>query len=191
LGKQHITIALILPAYQEELYIARVLRALQPFGCPLVVVDDGSNDHTYEIAQQFTPHVLQHTINLGKGAALKTGCEYAFNHLHADAVVFMDSDAQHDPAVLPHFLRALKQGAPVVFGVRKLDMRMPRLRRWGNYIFSWLTRITFGTYIPDILCGFKALSRAAYAQVQWQSRDYAVEMELSARVAKKRLPFYF
>jgi glycosyltransferase involved in cell wall biosynthesis len=152
------------------------------------VVSDGSRDATVEIARQFLPHVIEHKVNLGKGATLKTGCEYAFEILGAQAVVFLDADDQHDPALLPTFFKRLNQGNPVVLGVRTFD-KMPFLRTLGNRAASYLVQLFFGVAIPDIPSGYKALSKEAYNQVKWSTQEYAVEMEIATKVARYKLPF--
>ena len=58
-----------------------------------------------------------------------------------------------------------------------------------NRLASVLILLLFGKYVPDIPCGFKALSRKAYNQIDWKSRDYAVEMEIAARIAQYDITF--
>lgn len=176
----------IIPSYNESKYLANVLKKIRHVTTNVIVVDDGSSDETAKIAQRYLKHVLVHLTNLGKGAALKTGCEYAFNELGAKAVIFMDGDDQHDPQDLEKFYRALQEHS-VVFGERGLDHHMPLVRIVGNRLSSVIIMVLFGRYIPDILSGFKALRKGAYQQVQWTSRDYSVEMEIAARVAKNKL----
>ena len=84
----------IMPCYNEQANIAKVIAEVRRYCKNLVVVDDGSKDNTEEIAKKTNPFVLRHTINLGKGAALKTGCDYAFLH-QADSVIALDADGQH------------------------------------------------------------------------------------------------
>ncbi len=178
----------IIPAYNEEKYVARVLERVLKVTTNIIVVDDGSRDLTFEIASEQIPHVLKHQINLGKGAALKTGAEYAFSELGATGVIFFDGDDQHDPNLLTTFATEL-QTSDVVLGVRAFDNKMPLLRIMMNRLASFLVLLFFGKYIPDIPCGFKALSKSAYKKINWKSRDYAVEMEIAARVAQYDLKY--
>lgn len=177
----------IIPGYNEEKYLDRVLTKTAKYTKHIIFVDDGSRDSSTRIAQRYTPHVLTHLTNLGKGAALKTGCEYAFTHLGASAVIFMDSDDQHDPKYLDAFTDAFSEGCEVVLGVRKLNKNMPLVRRLGNAFSSVLIWVLFGDYLPDIPCGYKGLTKKAYQQVKWGATDYAVETEIAARVAKYKL----
>lgn len=179
---------IVIPGLNEEKYIGTVLEKVSKQTKNIIVVDDGSHDKMPKIARSFTPHVVCHSINLGKGAALKTGCEYAFNTLKADAVIFMDSDDQHDPEELPLFIDALKK-SDVVFGVRSFDEKMPLFRIMMNRLASAVIFFLFGEYVPDIPSGYKALSKHAYPKLAWESTDYAVEMELAARTAKHKIQF--
>jgi len=182
-------VIVIIPAYNEAEYLAGVLTAMNRSGFRYVVVDDGSSDDTVKIAKMLAEHVLVHRINLGKGAALKTGCEYAFTVLAAEAVIFMDSDAQHNPAELALFFEELRAGSQVVLGVRAFDSTMPWIKITSNRMASVLVRFIYGTYIPDIPSGYKAFTRWAYDQVRWESRDYRVELEIAVTLAKRKIPF--
>ena len=179
----------IVPAYNEATYIQSVLKRIQKYTQNIIVVDDGSRDKTFLFSQLFAPHVLRHGINLGKGAALKTGCEYAFYHCKAKAVIFIDADAQHDPDELVLFFKELSSGIGIIFGSRSIGQNMPFLRIFGNKLASYFTQILFGAYIPDIPSGFKAFTRETYEKIKWNSTGYTVEMEIAARVAKNRIPF--
>ncbi len=182
-------IVVIIPAFNESEYIARVLKAMNASGFAYVVVDDGSSDRTAVIARRYCKQVLVHRVNLGKGAALKTGCEYAFSTMSAKAVIFMDSDAQHNPAELDLFLKELIGGAQIVLGVRAFDATMPWIKITGNRVASVVVAWLYGTYVPDIPSGFKAMTKWGYQRVKWQSRDYRVELEIAVKLAKKKIPF--
>lgn len=179
----------IIPGYNEQKYIKEVLRKTKKYTSNIVFVDDGSSDNSTKLASKHIKHVLTHPINLGKGSAMKTGCEYAFAELKAKAVIFMDADDQHNPAQLQLFVNGFKKGYDVVFGVRVLNKHMPVIRRFGNASHSLLIWLLFGSYIPDIPSGFKAFTKKAYQRIQWNTTDYAVETEIAARVAKEKLPY--
>lgn len=179
----------IIPAYNEGRYLARFLDKLLTVTKKIIVVDDGSHDQTSQLARERGVITLTHMTNLGKGAALKTGCEYAFRNLHADAVIIMDGDDQHDIADLPRFRTALKGGAEIVLGVRAMDSRMPLSRILGNKFMSILINLLFGRYIADIPSGYKAMTKKAYQKLVWHSSGYEVETELAVRLAKSKLPY--
>lgn len=179
----------IIPAYNEQKYIELVLEKVLKFTPHIVVIDDGSRDKTAAKAKKLVPNTVRHPKNLGKGAALKTGCELAFNELGAEAVVFLDADDQHNPVELELFGQALNEGHHIIFGERKIGSEMPLIKIMGNRFASFLMYVLYGTYIPDIPSGFKAITKKGYSQIAWLASDYGVELEIAVRVAKKKLPF--
>lgn len=182
-------IYIIVPAYNEARFIGKFLDKLIAVTNKIIVVDDGSADQTYQIAKSKVKHTLSHMVNLGKGAALKTGCAYAFKKMKADAVIIMDGDDQHVVEDLKLFENELKRGANVVLGVRKLDANMPTMRIIGNKSMSVLIDMLFGHYISDIPSGFKAFTKNAYKEIMWQSSGYEVETEIAVRIAKSKLEY--
>lgn len=182
-------ITVIVPACNEAKYIGRFLDKLLQVTKDVVVVDDGSRDKTREITLEKGVLCLTHMVNLGKGAALKTGCEYAFGKLKSDAVIIMDGDDQHEVDDLKLFERELKKGAEVVLGFRKMDAKMPLFRILGNKGVSILINILFGRYIADIPSGFKGMTKKAYKTLKWQSSGYEVETELAVRIAKTKIEY--
>lgn len=174
-------VSVVIPAYNEEKRIGPVLAQVSKMGFRAIVVDDGSSDKTSRIAKRFIPYVLRHPINLGKGAALKTGCLAAFK-LGAEAVIIMDSDGQHKASDLPRFIKALKE-CEVVFGMRDLG-GTPTVRLLGNKLITFLVKVLFGIKVGDILCGFKAFTKRAYKKINWMSLGYSVETEIVAMTGK-------
>lgn len=182
-------IYIVVPAYNESQYIGRFLAKLTSVTKNIVVIDDGSSDDTTKVAKKSGVKVLTHMTNLGKGSALKTGCEYVFTKLGADAVIIMDGDDQHDVTDINKFVLTLNQGSQIVLGVRTLDSRMPLTRLLGNRFTSVLINILFGVYISDVPSGFKAMTKKAYHQLSWYSSGYEVETEIAVRLAKQKINF--
>ena len=98
----------VIPAYNEEKNIANIVKKTKKYVNDVVVVDDGSKDKTKELGEKAGAVVLRHILNLGKGAALKTGCDYAFKR-GAEYVIALDADAQHNPYDIPRFIEKLKK----------------------------------------------------------------------------------
>lgn len=182
-------IYIVVPAYNESRYIGRFLAKLTSVTKNIVVIDDGSSDDTTKVAKKSGVKVLTHMTNLGKGSALKTGCEYVFTKLGADAVIIMDGDDQHDVTDINKFVLTLNQGSQIVLGVRTLDSRMPLTRLLGNRFTSVLINLLFGVYISDVPSGFKAMTKKAYHQLSWYSSGYEVETEIAVRLAKQKINF--
>jgi len=176
----------VVAAYNEERHIADVVRRCKAQGFPVIVANDGSRDHTAELAERAGAMVVSHITNLGKGAVMKTGAEHA-KELSAKAIIFLDGDGQHKPEELPLFLRDLNLGNQIVFGYRKQTGNMPFLRSLGKFMTRSVVRIFYNLDLEDILCGYRALTIDAYNKVKWVSRDYSVESEIIARAGKQNL----
>lgn len=183
-------ISIIIPAYNEEKRIGKVLTDIKRYKLPVIVIDDGSTDNTSLVAKKHGVEVLKRRINLGgsKGAALKTGIETAFDQ-GADAVILMDSDGQHEASDLPKFIKALEKGFDIVLGNRNFSMGVPLIRFLGNKFASVLINLLFGIYISDVLCGFRALTKEAFEKVRWESLNYAIETEMVVRLSKTKLKY--
>lgn len=179
----------VIPGYNEAEYLTTFLTSLLSQTKDIVYIDDGSADKSVEIAKGQLKHVLVHEVNLGKGAALKTGCEYVFGNLQAAAVVFMDADNQHNPQELPRFYQELRNGAQVVFGARKFSPNMPLDRLLGNKLASIILNLLFKKYIPDVPSGYKAMTKEAYNRLKWDATGYEVETEIAAKVARYGIPY--
>ena len=177
----------VVPAYNEGKRIGPVVRAVRTH-CPCVVVDDGSPDDTSAIAKRAGAAVLRHVVNLGKGAAMRTGAEYAIAH-GAKRIIFLDGDGQHDPAEIPLFIAQLKRGKQVVFGARRMKTSMPIERQAGRWLIRRVIRTIYGYNLHDPLCGYRAMTARAYARIRWRSRDYSVESEMIARAGRESLPY--
>lgn len=171
-------IYLVIPAYNEARRIEDLLKSLKEVNLPTILVDDGSSDKTFELAKKFPIKVLRHKVNLGKGAALKTGCEAAFL-LGASAVILMDSDGQHQVSDLPKFVGKISMETySVVFGSRNLNMGVPLVRYIGNKIESVLISLLYGIYVSDPICGFRAMTKKAYQKMKLESVGYDIETEM-------------
>lgn len=180
-------IFIVIPAYQEEERIGNVVKNVIKTKFPIIVVDDGSKDNTFRVASKYKITTLRHKVNLGKGAAMKTGAEAAFQ-MGADAIVFIDSDGQHKVKDLPHFIEALeKDKFDVVFGSRNLSHGVPLVRYVGNKFASLLVSLLFGIYVSDLLCGYRGLSKKGFNIIYWESKGYGVETEMVVRTANSGL----
>jgi glycosyltransferase involved in cell wall biosynthesis len=182
-------IYIIIPACNEGERIKAVLKEVKKAKLPIIVVDDGSKDNTFKVVRKQKVLVLKHEVNLGKGAAMKTGAMAAFK-LGADAVIFVDSDGQHKVEDLPLFIDALKKDRfDVVFGSRNLAHGVPLVRYLGNKMASIIISLFFGIYISDLICGYRGLTKKAFEKINWESTGYGVETEMVVRTAKSGLKY--
>ena len=157
-------VLVIVPAHDEEASLPRTLaevRSRAP-GVDVLVVDDGSHDHTARVARSAGVPVLRHAVNLGVGAALQTGFRYAVEHGYAIGVQ-LDADGQHDPAFLDALLAPVRAGrCDVSIGSRwvaRTGYRSPLSRRLGMLMFSGIVHLALGRPISDTTSGFRAYGR--------------------------------
>jgi len=177
----------VIPAYNEGKNIASIVKKTKKYVDNVLVVDDGSKDKTKEIAEKSGAFVLRHIINVGKGSALKTGCDYAIRK-GAKFIVALDADAQHDPEDIPRFAKKLRK-YDIVFSYRRVSRKMPFVLRFGNWFISGIVRFLYGVNLNDTQCGFRAFSKEAYKKIRWSASDYSMESEMVARVGKQRLKY--
>lgn len=184
---KHKNIYVVIAAYNEEKHIVDVIKKIKKYCKNIIVVDDGSKDNTYNKAKQGGVEVLKHIVNMGKGAALKTGCDYALRK-GAKIIVTVDADLQHDPAEIPNFLKALKN-RDVVFGYRRLDKNMPLILRAGNWFINKITKLLYNINLRDTQCGYRAFTANAYKKIRWKASDYSLESEMIANTGKNHLKY--
>ena len=171
----------VIPAFNEAEVIAGVVAdLLARQACTVVVVDDCSADNTGSAAGTAGATVLRHAINLGQGAALQTGIQYALSG-GASLIATFDADGQHrseDIAALLEMQR--RSAADVVLGSRFLGSAqgLPTARKWllkGAVYFTWLTA---GVRLSDAHNGLRLLTRAAAARVCIRQNRMAHASEL-------------
>ncbi|MBI4739631.1 glycosyltransferase family 2 protein [Candidatus Woesearchaeota archaeon] len=181
---------IIIPAFNEEKHIGHVIRRIKAQGFSnIIVVDDGSQDKggCVKAAEDAGAVVLRHAINLGKGCALRTGCDFALRQ-GATHFILMDADGQHDPKELLRFTNALKTH-DIVFGSRRYDRKMPFIMRFGNTFINSVAETLFGISLKDTQSGFRAMSANAYRKVRWNASDYSVESEMIANASAHQLRY--
>lgn len=148
-------ISIVLPAKNEAAALANLLprlREAQP-GAELLVVNDGSSDETAAICAQYGVSVLNQPYSMGNGAAIKRGARAA----KGDIIVFMDADAQHDPADVGRLLARLGEGFDMVVGARAWSGQAGVGRGLANTFYNWLATRMTGQAIADLTSGFRAV----------------------------------
>ncbi|GAA1895922.1 glycosyltransferase family 2 protein [Lapillicoccus jejuensis] len=155
----------VVPAWNEEATLPGVLaelRAALP-QADVLVVDDGSTDATAAVARSAGVQVAVLPVNLGVGAALRTGFRHA-RRASYDVLVQVDADGQHDPAQVPVLLTGLTDGADLVVGARgRGDDAKPGHgpRRWAMAVLSLVLSRVAGTRLTDTTSGFRAFNARA------------------------------
>ncbi|MFA9261887.1 MAG: glycosyltransferase family 2 protein [Undibacterium sp.] len=189
---RNLLVSVVLPAWNESAVLRDVIAEIQSAGYTrIVVVDDGSKDHTFEVARSCPGVIaLRHRLNRGKGAATKTGIEAA-KLLGAEVIVTMDADGQHNPADIEHLIWPIAEGrAEVVLGSRLMDPRgMPAHKILANWIGNLITWYFYGLWVTDSQSGFRAYSRKAAALINTRSDRYDYESEVIREIRLHRLSF--
>ena len=182
----------VLPdAFNEARAIGRVLAGLAAWPYRVVVVDDGSTDSTGHVAARAGAEVLTHPINLGQGAALQTGIDYALLR-GASHVVTFDADGQHRPEDIAGLLAALAgHDADYALGsrFRGTAIDLPPLRRLMLRAATWFTRLTTGLDVTDAHNGLRAMTRAGAAHIRLRQNRMAHASEILHQIAASGLAY--
>ena len=187
-----------MPVYNEEATLEEIVRRVQatPYEKELILVNDCSKDGTREIMDTLAkryPNVrcFHHEQNQGKGGALATG----FSKVSGDVVLIQDADLEYDPADYPALLRPILEGkADVVFGSRFLGGAYTRVHLFwhyvGNRVLTLLSNCFTNLNLTDMETCYKVFKREIAGKLDIQSRDFAVEPEITSKVAKLRCRVY-
>ncbi len=176
---ENLSITALIPAYNEGESIGSVVRKVGDQVNRVVVINDFSSDETPLIAQYLGATVLNHSRNLGVGAAMQTGINYS-KATRPDIVVTLDGDGQHKPEDIPRIIQPILSGdADLVLGSRFLrgNPDMPLIKLLGNKFFVYLIRFLTGTKLTDTQTGFRALNLRALANLDLKANyTYVQEM---------------
>ncbi len=180
------------PVFNEEKYVARVLREIRKYACDVLVVDDGSTDGTAEILRGMACRgeirLLTHPENRGYGQSLIDAFAFAAGAcggIRWDWVITMDCDEQHEPSRIPAFVEAIRaddsdivSGSRYMPGVRGDDADQPPVdRRNINRLMTELLNSTLGLGLTDSFCGFKAHRVSAMERLKLTIAGYAFPMQ--------------
>ncbi len=181
-------IVVLIPAYNEEAAIGKLVRDLQDRVANVIVVSDGSTDSTVEKAQKNGAVVLQHQKRRGKGEALKTGFNYILNNKY-QAVITMDGDGQHLPSEIHKFVEAFEKSPDnvgIIVGLRRRNIKnMPLDRFLTNWFTSSVVSFFSHQRIPDTQCGFRLTRTKVLAEIKLFTSHFDTESEILIKVAQK------
>ena len=181
-------IVAIIPAYNEEDALPDVIYGTLRHVDEVIVVNDGSSDKTSEVAIGAGARVISHSINLGKGEALKSGFKAVDDE---SIIVTIDGDGQHNPDEIPDLIRPIfEDGADLVNGSRYMngpEENTPAYRRVGQKVLDIATNISAGIKITDSQSGFRAFSCSVKDCFRFKDTGFGIESEMLVDAAESGL----
>jgi glycosyltransferase involved in cell wall biosynthesis len=187
------TLSVIIPCYNERNTIEEIIEAVRAAPVKnkeIIVVDDCSDDGTRELLErqpcEWVNQIIYHSVNQGKGAALRTG----FQHATGDFVIVQDADLEYDPREYPQLLEPLLAGkADVVIGSRFMGGRPHRVvyfwHMMGNKILTLLSNMFTNLNLTDIETCYKIFRREIIQSISIEEDRFGVEPEIVAKIAKR------
>lgn len=164
-------VSIIIPAFNEAESIPKIIERILETNkdYEIIVVDDGSEDATAEMAEQAGAQVIRNPYNIGNGASVKTGCLAATG----DIIVLMDADGQHPPEEVPKLIEQIGE-YDMCIGARTHLSQTSKVRNFGNSVLNKLGGWITGTKIDDLTSGFRAIKRQAlYEYIHLFPRRYS------------------
>lgn len=184
-------LSVIIPIYNEASTLGELLARVQkvPVEKEIVIVDDGSDQETKsELARSVDAEVLllTHSVNRGKGTAIRTGLEQA----SGDVVIIQDADLEYFPEDYIRLIDAYTENnALAVYGIRDLSRRS-RLMRWGNRAMTMATNLLYGQRLQDMETCYKLIERGLFQSLDLRSKRFEIEAEITAKLLRSGVKIY-
>ncbi len=195
-------LSILIPAYGEEKTIGEVLRQVAAvdteslgFDKEIIVCDDGSSDATVaevEKAMASEPRIrlVQHSVNRGKGAAIRTALEVA----EGDYCLVQDADLEYDVNDYPALLKEVNQGAQVVYGSRFLERSWPQGMKLPNFLANRLlahsANLLYGLSITDEATCFKVIKTDLLRSLDLECKGFEFCPEVTAKIGKRGIQIH-
>jgi glycosyltransferase involved in cell wall biosynthesis len=181
-------IGVVIPAYNAERTIASEIMELLGHGfrkSNIIVVNDGSTDRTAEVAKGQGVILINHEKNMGKGAALKNGFDYA-RKMNIKKAFVIDADAQHLVSEVDNFLK-LNGRYDIIIGQRKDILEcMPLDRRLTNQTVNLVVSLLSGVRTTDVQCGFRYVDLTIFDNIKLETNNYQTESEMVVKAARRK-----
>ena len=188
-------LSIIIPVYNEVETLNEILGQVQAVKLKLekeiILVDDFSTDGTRNILKQIedlndpSMQVFYHSVNCGKGAALRTG----FQNATGDLIIIQDADLEYDPQDYPKLIQPIiEDQADVVYGSRFIDGMQKGLRisYIANRFLTFLSNLLTGLWISDMETCYKVIKTSILKEMHLTSDRFGIEPEITAKIAKRK-----
>ena len=188
-------LSVVMPVFNESATVEEIIRRViaVPLRTQLIVVDDGSTDGTRDILgrlhQELGFTLVLQPRNMGKGAALRRGCD----EVRGDLVVIQDADLEYSPEEFPDLIALICEGrADVVYGSRFIGRHRVFLftHYLGNRLLTLLTNILYNTMLTDMETCYKVMRTEVLRSMRLQSDGFGIEPELTAKIFKRGYRVY-
>jgi glycosyltransferase involved in cell wall biosynthesis len=188
-------LSVVIPVYNEINTLKEILRRVRAVPIPkeIILVDDCSKDGTRELLRELEEtesdlKIAYHTVNQGKGAALRTG----FAAATGQVVIVQDADLEYDPAEYPQLIQPIVEGvADVVFGSRFIGEKHRVLHfrhSMGNRFLTFLSNLFTNLNLTDMEVCYKVFRREVIQGISLKSNRFGFEPEVTAKVSRFEVP---
>jgi len=182
-------VLIIIPSYNEEKHIKKVIEKCLKSSKYVFAVDDGSSDNTSKEIKKTRAVYLLNKTNKGKGYSLKRGFNYAVKN-NFDIVITIDADGQHNPKLIPKFVKEIEKGFDVVIGTRrKRHSSIPKIRRITNFLLSLIFSAASRTWIKDTQSGYRAFNVKVLKNLKLKTNRYETESEILMKLGRRGAKF--
>ena len=190
---KHMKISIVIPAYNEEETICDVIFEVNqlPFEKEIIVIDDGSYDHTWKrLTEMMEEHLFRdvkcyrHTSNKGKGAAIHSGLQ----HVTGEIVIIQDADLEYNPEDIVRVITPIQYGECAASYGSRLMIGKPDSMKWYTYLantfLTHLTNVFTGQELTDMETCYKAVSTRVIRMLKLESRSYTFEPEITIKLSQ-------
>ena len=185
-------IFILIPIYNKEKKIKSVISELGQIFKNIVVVNDGSTDSTQEVLETLDIILLNHSINLGQGAAISTGFKYIQKQEDALAVITFDADGQHSAEDAKSFSKEILQcKEEIIFGSRFIEnkLNIPLVKRVVLSIVVFFTNKLSKVALSDAHNGLKAIKKSSLNKIDIDIDGFGFESQIIHQVSKKAIMY--
>ncbi|MEK7550197.1 MAG: glycosyltransferase family 2 protein [Patescibacteria group bacterium] len=192
-------LTIVIPVFNEEATIKEIIRRVKKIKIQkeIVVIDDASSDNSFEILSKLSGiKLLRHNVNLGKGAAVRTGIKKSVGEI----ILIQDADLEYDPNDYLKLLQPILNGeASIVYGTRLKNYPVkifgkkhtPFLTHYfGNKLLSFATRILYSNNLTDMETGYKVFRKDVLKNIKLESNRFEFEPEITAKILKAGYKIY-